>query len=75
MFVPDASQQDVDLLCYEAFGDLDVNSDDHNTLLNFTEDHPDLKPQENQFLNHFSRNNLNYHLQSVQRSQNILFQL
>ena len=36
VFVPDATQQDVDVLCYEAFGDLDTLFDDHNTVVNFT---------------------------------------
>ena len=41
-FIPYATQQDVDVLCYEAFGDLDVFDDDHNSVVHFTQNHPDL---------------------------------
>ena len=46
VFVPDATQQDVDVLCYEAFGDLDTLFDDHNTVVSFTQDHPHLQVPE-----------------------------
>ena len=52
-FIPDATQQDVNVLCYEvfgnlenAFGDLDSSFEDHNTVINFTQDHPDLQAAE-----------------------------
>ena len=52
-FIPDATQQDVDVLCYEAFGnldnvfgDVDSSFEDHNPVLNFTQDHPDLQATE-----------------------------
>ena len=45
-FIPDATQQDVDILCFEAFGDLDASFDDHNTVINFTQHHPDLQAAE-----------------------------
>ena len=32
------------MLCYEAFGNLDVFDDDHNSVLNLTQDHPELQP-------------------------------
>ena len=52
-FIPDATQQDVDVLCYEAFGnldnpfgDVDSSFEDHNSVINFTQDHPDLQAAE-----------------------------
>ena len=40
VFVPDATQQDVDVLCFEAFGNVDSLFDDYNPVVSFTQDHP-----------------------------------
>ena len=43
VFIPDATQQDVDVLCLEAFGNLDTAFEDYNPVVQFTQDHPDLQ--------------------------------
>ena len=47
VFIPDATEQDVDVLCFKAFGDLDASFEDHNPIIQFTQDHHDsTNPQE-----------------------------